>query len=98
MPTRDRKVLLTQIMNQRRTQKPDSQSCSGEQPETLPSRDTIETTQMIETRIYVGLNDADTKAQKHETGKYIRNYRTIRRHIPIGTCFAALAVPFPTRS
>ena len=80
MPNRDKKVLLTQIMNQRRTQKPDSQSCSGEQPETLPSRDTIETTQMIETRIYVGLNDADTKAQKHETGKYISILKNVCRN------------------
>ena len=29
MPNRDKKVLLTQIMNQRQTQNPDSQSCSG---------------------------------------------------------------------
>ena len=26
---------------------------------------------MIETKIYVGLNDSDTRSQKHETAKYI---------------------------
>ena len=80
MPNRDKKVLLTQIMNQRQTQNPDSQSCSGEQPETLPSHDQIERTQMIETRIYVGLNDADTKAQKHETREYISMKNVCRNY------------------
>ena len=35
----------------------------------------------------------------HKVGREdLGNYRTNGRHIPGGTCFAALAVPFPTRS
>ena len=35
---------------------------------------------MIETRIYVGLNDADTKAQKHETREYISMKNVCRNY------------------
>ena len=34
---------------------------------------------MIETKIYVGLNDAETKTQKFETGKYFSILKTICR-------------------
>ena len=40
-----------------------------------PDRD--ESMPMIETRIYVGLNDADTKTQKHDTEKYIRLLKNV---------------------
>lgn len=66
-----RKVLLNQIMYQKQMLRSNGQPCAGERSETPPENDDINSAQMIETRIYVGLNDADTKAQKHETGKYI---------------------------
>ena len=72
-----RKVLLQQIMRQQQTLGANLRSCAGEPSETLPENDNINSAQMVETTIYVGLNDADTKAQKHETGKYI----SILKHV-----------------
>lgn len=72
-----RKVLLKQIMYQKQMLSANSRSCAGERTETLPGNDDIDSAQMIETRIYVGLNDADTKTQKHETGKYM----SILKHV-----------------
>ena len=39
---------------------------------------------MIETKIYVGLNDADTLEQKHDTMKYVSVLRNVCRgyHVP----------------
>lgn len=63
-----RQALLKQIMDQKQTLISSVKSCAGERTETLPAHDNSDSTHMIETRIYVGLNDADTKTQKHETG------------------------------
>lgn len=45
------------------------------QAASTPDRDEPE--QMIETRIYVGLNNADTKTQIHDTEKYINLLKNV---------------------
>ena len=42
---------------------------------------------MIETKIYVGLNDADTLEQKHDTMKYVSVLRN---------CAVDITFPFPS--
>lgn len=65
-------VLMKQIMYQMQTLDSNVRSFAGERSETSPENESINRARMVETRIYVGLNDADTKAQKHDTQKYIR--------------------------
>ena len=62
---------MNQIMRQKQMLISNRRSCAGEPSEALPGNGDIDSAKMIETTIYVGLNDADTRVQKHETGKYI---------------------------
>ena len=80
MAIKESKVFLTEILNQQQRQKTDGQPRAGEQPEKAAGHDDGASTRMIETRIYVGLNDADTKAQKHETEKYINILKNVCRN------------------
>ena len=52
-------------------QKQLAQFISGRRPDPLSTADEGGKVQMTETRIYVGLNDAETKKQKFETDKYL---------------------------
>ena len=43
---------------------------------------------MIETRIYVGLNDADTKKQEYETARYISILKNVCRSYKVPFSFS----------
>ena len=45
---------------------------------------------MIETRIYVGLNDADTHSQKYSTEKYIHILKNVCRGYKVPFSFSAI--------
>ena len=72
-------VLMKQIMYQMQTLDSNVRSFAGERSETSPENERINRARMVETRIYVGLNDADTKVQKHDTQKYIRILKNVCR-------------------
>lgn len=74
-----RMALLKQIMNRKRANNANGRSRSGDRSGISLGNDNRNSVQMTETRIYVGLNDADTKAQRHETGKYTNILKNVCR-------------------
>ena len=80
MPNKENKDVLTGIMDQKQTWTTDDRLCSAKQSETVSEHDNSERLQMTETRIYVGLNDADTKEQKHETERFVNILKNVCRN------------------
>ena len=50
---------------------------AGRRSDLQPDRENAENVQMTETRIYVGLNDAETREQKFETEKYVNTLKGV---------------------
>lgn len=55
-------------------------SCRNEQTDSIPKSAADEKQQMTETRIYIGLNDAQTKEQIHETERYMSVLKYVCRN------------------
>lgn len=66
-------LLLNHAIKQRLTKKNHNKKAhSRQQTDLVPDAYEIKDVQMTETRIYVGLNDSETREQKYETEKYVK--------------------------
>lgn len=65
---------------QKRLINKDATSCQDEQTDSIPISAADEKLQMTETRIYIGLNDAQSKEQIHETEMYMSVLKYVCRN------------------
>ena len=79
MPLRTTAALLNHVMLQKRFVKNAVRTAFGCRNDPDPSPDQRGNVQMTETRIYVGLNDAETRKQKYETEAYVEILKDVCR-------------------
>ena len=71
-----RHIMLQKLMQQRLAALRPS---AGPRPDAAPDSAGTESLRMTETRIYVGLNDAETRQQKYETEQYLSELKDVCR-------------------
>ena len=79
MLMRNSAALLYHVMRQRRHIKNVIQPVFGHRNDSAPAPDRRGNVQMTEPRIYVGLNDAETREQKYETEAYVEILKDVCR-------------------
>ena len=73
------KALLYHVMQRKRHLKNVIQPIFSYENDSPPAPDRRGNVQMTETRIYVGLNDAETREQEHETEAYVEILKDVCR-------------------
>ena len=79
---KDHGAILYRLLEDRQKQliKNIAPSCQNEPSGSVPTPTASEKLHMTETRIYIGLNDAQTKEQIHETEKYMSVLKYVCRN------------------